>query len=65
MRRVIQWEQVAATAYGVGGIATFVYLTFFDDVVYNWWNWILIIPINLFLAHIWPIYWLFLRPIFE
>ena len=45
-------------------IATFVKLTFFDGYAYNWWNWIIAISVNLFLAEIWPIYWLILRPIF-
>ena len=45
-------------------LATFVYLTFFDGYNYNWWNWIIAIPINLFLSEIWPIYWLILRPLF-
>ena len=36
---------------------TFVYLTFFNDYVYTSWNWIIVVPINFFLAAIWPIYW--------
>lgn len=50
--------------YWVGHIATFGKLTFFDGYQYNWWNWIIVVPINEFLAAIWPIYWLILRPIF-
>jgi len=30
----------------------------------NWWNWIIIFPVNQFLSQIWPIYWLVLRPMF-
>jgi len=37
--------------------ATFIYLTFFDGYVYTAWNWIIAIPVNVFLATIWPIYW--------
>tara|TARA_R110000868_G_scaffold54164_4_gene169611 strand:- start:12852 stop:13067 length:216 start_codon:yes stop_codon:yes gene_type:complete len=43
--------------YIVGDLATFFYLTFFDGYIYNGWNWIIAIPINFFLAQIWPIYW--------
>lgn len=48
----------------IGGIATFVYLTFFDGYRYTWWNWLIAVPVNLFLGEIWPIYWLLVRPIF-
>jgi hypothetical protein len=44
-------------AYNLGLAATFVFLTFFDDVRYTWWNWILILPINVFQSAIWPAYW--------
>ncbi len=49
--------------YIIGNAATFAKLTFFDDVDYNWWNWIIILPINEFLASIWPLYWLIIKPI--
>ena len=45
------------------GLATFGRLTFFDGYVYTWWNWIIVVPLNAFLAEIWPIYWLVLRPL--
>jgi hypothetical protein len=48
----------------LGSIATFIQLTFLDGYVYTWWNWIIAIPVNLFLAEIWPIYWIILRPLF-
>lgn len=51
-------------AYCIGDAATFVYLVFFDDYRYTWWNWLIVVPINLFLAQIWPLYWLLLRPFF-
>lgn len=41
----------------LGSIPTLIYLMLFHSN-YNWWNWIILIPINLFLAEIWPIYWL-------
>jgi len=46
-----------------GALATFIYLTFLDDYSYNAWNWIIAVPINLFLGEIWPIYWAILRPL--
>lgn len=48
----------------IGSIATFGYLTSADYHTFNLWNWIIILPVNLFLGEIWPIYWLILRPIF-
>lgn len=56
---------VAQVAYWIGHIATFTKLTFFDDYEYTWWNWIIVIPINEFLAIIWPIYWVIFRPFFQ
>lgn len=41
----------------VGNIGTFVFLTFFDGYDYSWWNWIIAIAVNEFLAMIWPVYW--------
>lgn len=49
--------------YEAVATATFVFLTFFDGYVYNWWNWVVAIPVNLFLSEIWPIFWLILRPL--
>ena len=48
-------------AYFIGGPATFIYLTFFDDFNYTAWNWIIAIPANIILASIWPIYWTIIR----
>jgi len=50
--------------YIIGDIATFIYLTVFDGYVYTAWNWLVAVPANAFLAQIWPIYWLVLRPLF-
>lgn len=42
----------------LGSIPTLIYLMFFDTT-YTWWNWIFMIPMNFFLAEIWPIFWFF------
>lgn len=47
----------------IGSLATFIYLAFFDGYRYNSWNWLIAIPVNMFLAEIWPIYWLLIRPL--
>lgn len=51
----------ALVAYALVDVATFIYLTFFDGYVYNAWNWLFAVPINFFLAQIWPIYWAILH----
>lgn len=56
--------RIAILLYEAGALATFVYLSFFDDYVYTWWNWIIAIPVNAALAGMWPIYWAILRPLF-
>ncbi len=48
---------VLSWAYLAGQIATFVFLTFFDGYIYNWWNWLIACAANAFLSAIWPIYW--------
>lgn len=55
---------VLLVLYELATVATFVKISFFDGVDYNWWNWVLILPINVFLAQMWPIYWLIIRPFF-
>ncbi len=55
---------VGVIVYNLIGFATFGFLTFLDGYVYTWWNWIIALPANTFLAAIWPIYWLILRPVF-
>ena len=52
------------TAFWFGDIATFIYLTFFDGYNYTAWNWIIAIPVNIFMAQIWPLYWIIIRPLF-
>jgi hypothetical protein len=54
-------KTLAAVVYWVGDLGTFVYLTFFDGYIYNSWNWIIAIPVNAFLATIWPLYWGIIR----
>ena len=55
---------IAGLLYLVGNLATFVYLTFFDGYIYNWWNWAIALPCNFVLAAIWPVYWGILRWVF-
>jgi hypothetical protein len=50
-------------SYNLVALASFIKLTFFDEYVYNSWNWLIAIPVNFFLSEIWPIYWLIIRPI--
>jgi hypothetical protein len=50
--------------YQIASVVTFGFLTFFDGYEYNWWNWVIAVPVNAFLSEIWPIYWLILRPFF-
>lgn len=57
-------QYLLVVIYIIGNLATFAKLTFFDDFNYTWWNWIIILPLNEFLAIIWPLYWLIIRPIF-
>ena len=40
----------------LGSVPTLIYLMFFDTN-YTWWNWIIMIPLNIFLAEIWPVFW--------
>lgn len=47
--------------YMAGSAATVIYLTFFDGYVYNWFNWMIAVPVNLFMGSIWPVYWGLLR----
>lgn len=55
---VVIWAHVIASQ------ATFIFLVIEDWPRLNWWNWIIIFPVNQFLSQIWPIYWLVLRPMF-
>jgi hypothetical protein len=54
-------ERFAFVFWQIGSVCTFVFLTFFDGYVYNGWNWLIAVPVNAFVAEIWPIYWGILR----
>ena len=56
-------KNAALIIYIAGNLATFIELSFFDGYSYTWWNWVIALPINEFLAMIWPIYWAVLRPL--
>jgi hypothetical protein len=43
--------------YSLCGMGTFVYLSFFDGLIFTWWNWPIIFGTSFFLGGIWPIYW--------
>ena len=60
-RRRIALAQVLFAVYQLIAVGTAIYLTFFNDYVYTWWNWIIVVPINVFLGQIWPIYWTVLQ----
>jgi len=64
--RVLRDDRYALVSIGYNLVllGTFIKLTFLDGYDYTWWNWIIVIPLNIFLSAIWPIYWLILRPLF-
>lgn len=55
--------KIAIIVWQLGALATFVYLTLFDDYEYTWWNWVIAVPVNIIMGEIWPIYWAILRPL--
>lgn len=57
-------SRLLLAVWQVAALATFIFLTFMDGYAYTAWNWLIAVPANLFLAEIWPIYWLILRPLF-
>lgn len=50
-------EDVLPAIYFAAAMATTLYLSFFDGYSYTWWNWLIAVPVNLFLGSIWPVYW--------
>jgi len=54
-------EKIIGNLYLAGFFGTFIYLTFFDGYIYNAWNWIIAIPLNLIVSGIFPIYWAILH----
>jgi hypothetical protein len=57
-------QGTAFWGWHLAAMLTMIFLTIEDWATLTWWNWIIIIPINLFLGEIWPIYWIILRPLF-
>lgn len=57
-------ERWLTMLYFLGGLATTIFLTFFDGYPYSGWNWLVAVPVNLFLGMMWPIYWIGLRWMF-
>lgn len=55
--------RIGLIIYQIGALATATKLIFFDGYVYNWWNWIIALPLKIFLSEIWPVYWLIIRPL--
>lgn len=58
------FQRVGCWLHLLASTATQVFLIFFDGFQYNAWNWLVAVPVSLFLGEIWPIYWLILRPLF-
>ena len=56
-------QRILLAAHLIASTATQIFLIFFDGYRYTAWNWLIAVPINLFLGEIWPIYWLILRPL--
>ena len=44
-------------AWGLASPATFIYLIVQDAPDFNAWNWIIIIPCDVILSGLWPLYW--------
>lgn len=44
--------------WGAGNVGTFVYLLSTDAPHFNFWNWVLFLPLDYVLSAIWPIFWL-------
>ncbi len=56
--------RTALIAYELAVLATLVWLTADSWPRLNWWNWLIVLPINVLLAQIWPLYWGIIKPIF-
>lgn len=50
-------QNIFTLIYAAATLGTTLYLTFFDGYIYTWWNWLIAVPVNIFLGTIWPIYW--------
>lgn len=52
-----------AIVYGVIGLITFAHLVDHDvNTGAQGLAWLICIPVDIFLAHIWPLYWLIIYP---
>lgn len=49
--------KILMALFFLGSPATFIYLVVSDWDKFNAWNWVLIIPLDMALAAMWPIYW--------
>ncbi len=56
-------QRLLWSLYFLADLATTGFLIWEDWDDMTWWNWIIIVPIDIFLGTIWPIYWLILRPL--
>ena len=57
MKQLLE-QNLFTIVYEVGGIGTFIYLSFFDGLVFNWWNWTLIFGTSFVMGAMWPFYWI-------
>jgi hypothetical protein len=48
---------IGLVTFQFAAVVTFAFLTFFDGYEYTAWNWLVAVPVNIFLSEIWPIYW--------
>ncbi len=55
---------VAIFIYQIGAFATLGYLFWQDGAHLSWWKYPLLFALNCFIAEIWPVYWIILRPLF-
>ncbi|WP_168161420.1 hypothetical protein [Oceanicola sp. S124] len=57
-------ERYLVPIYLIGDAATFIYLIYKDFPDFNGWNWIFIIPLDMIVAQVWPVYWAILHWVF-
>ena len=48
---------VIVVIWQITSVISFLKLTFQDGIYYTWWNWIIIIPVNIVVSELWFIYW--------
>ncbi len=55
-------SEILGVLYAIIDLGTFVYLIVDDARDHGpWWHWLIFVPIDIFQAQIWPIYWAFLH----